>query len=227
MAFIDYYKILGVPKDTPQSEIRAAYKRRAKQFHPDLHPDDPKAKAKFQALNEAYDVLNDPEKRKKYDQYGENWRQAEAYEQAGQQWGDAGGTSGFEGFDFNQFSGGGFSSFFEELFGGRRRGTSDGSRFTGFASGAPAGANIQATVDIDLYTALLGGDVILQTRGGKLKLRVKPCTQNGSKVRLRGKGYDRGDGTYGDLILTYNVKLPATLTDRQRELLEEMRRCGQ
>lgn len=227
MAFIDYYKILGVPKDTPQSEIRTAYKRRAKQFHPDLHPDDPKAKAKFQALNEAYDVLNDPEKRKKYDHYGENWRQAEAYEQAGQQWGDAGSASGFEGFDFNQFSGSGFSSFFEELFGGRRRGASGGSRFTDFASGAPAGANIQATVDIDMYTALLGGDVILQTRGGKLKLRVKPCTQNGSKVRLRGKGYDRGDGTYGDLILTYNVKLPATLTARQRELLEEMRRSGQ
>ena len=118
MAFIDYYKILGVPKDTPQSEIRTAYKRRAKQFHPDLHPDDPKAKAKFQALNEAYDVLNDPEKRKKYDQYGENWRQAEAYEQAGQQWGEAGSASGFEGFDFNQFSGSGFSSFFSELFGG-------------------------------------------------------------------------------------------------------------
>ena len=78
-----------------------------------------------------------------------------------------------------------------------------------------------------MYTALLGGDVILQTRSGKLKLRVKPCTQNGSKVRLRGKGYDRGDGTYGDLILTYNVKLPATLTARQRELLEEMRRSGQ
>ena len=195
MAFIDYYKILGVPKDTPQSEIRTAYKRRAKQFHPDLHPDDPKAKAKFQALNEAYDVLNDPEKRKKY--------------------------------DLNEFSGSGFSSFFEELFGGRRRGASGGSRFTDFASGAPAGANIQATVDIDMYTALLGGDVILQTRGGKLKLRVKPCTQNGSKVRLRGKGYDRGDGTYGDLILTYNVKLPATLTARQRELLEEMRRSGQ
>ena len=181
MAFIDYYKILGVPKDTPQSEIRTAYKRRAKQFHPDLHPDDPKAKAKFQALNEAYDVLNDPEKRKKYDQYGENWkhadeygenwRQAEAYEQTGQQWGDAGSASGFEGFDFNQFSGSGFSSFFEELFGGRRRGASGGSRFTDFASGAPAGANIQATVDIDMYTALLGGDVILQTRGVSNRVR--------------------------------------------------------
>ena len=98
--------------------------------------------------------------------------------------------------------------------------------FSGFASGAPANANISATVDIDLYTALLGGDIILQTRGGRLKLHVKPCTQNGAKVRLRGKGYHRGDGTYGDLILTYNVKLPAQLNDRQRQLLEEMRQAG-
>ena len=76
MAFIDYYKIMGISKDTPQKDIKAAYKKRAKQFHPDLHPDDPKAKAKFQALNEAYDVLNDPEKRAKYDQYGEHWKMA-------------------------------------------------------------------------------------------------------------------------------------------------------
>ena len=73
MAFIDYYKIMGVDRNTPQSEMAAAYKRRCKQFHPDLHPDDPKAKAKFQALQEANAVLSDPEKRKKYDQYGENW----------------------------------------------------------------------------------------------------------------------------------------------------------
>ncbi len=223
MAFIDYYKIMGVSKDIPQNEIRAAYKRRAKQFHPDLHPEDPKAKAKFQALNEAYDVLNDPEKRKKYDKYGENWRAADAYEQAGQGWGGGDTSSGFEGFDFNQFSGGGFSSFFEELFGSRRGGS---SRFTGFSSGTPGNANINATVDIDLFTALLGGDIILQTREGKLKLRVKPCTQNGAKVRLRGKGYDKGDGTYGDLILTYNIKMPTNLTDRQRDLVEEMRHCG-
>ncbi len=222
MAFIDYYKIMGIPKDTPQQDIRAAYKRRAKQFHPDLHPDDPKAKAKFQALNEAYDVLNDPEKRKRYDQYGENWKEADAFEAANSR-GDHQ-SDGF-GFDFEQFNGrSGFSDFFEELFGGRRNG---GSRFSGFASsGAPSNANINATVDIDMYTALLGGDIILQTRSGKLKLRVKPCTQNGSKVRLRGKGYDKGDGTYGDLILTYNVKLPATLTARQRDLLEEMRQSG-
>lgn len=115
MAFIDYYKIMGIPKDTPQKDIRDAYKRRVKQFHPDLHPDDPKAKAKFQALQEAYKVLDDPEKRKQYDQYGENWEQAAAYGQAGGRagFGNAGG-SGFEGFDFSQFGnggGGGFSSF--------------------------------------------------------------------------------------------------------------------
>ena len=74
MAFIDYYKILGVDKNIDQKDVREAYRKRAKQFHPDLHPNDPKAKAKFQALNEAYDVIGDPEKRKKYDQYGEKWK---------------------------------------------------------------------------------------------------------------------------------------------------------
>ena len=86
---------------------------------------------------------------------------------------------------------------------------------------------MEATVGIDLYTALLGGEVIIQLSGGKkLKLKVKPLTQGGTKVRLRGKGYDRGDGTFGDLIITYNVKLPDHLTDRQKELIEQMRREG-
>ena len=98
MAFIDYYKVMGIPKDTPQKDIRAAYRKRSKQFHPDLHPDDPKAKAKFQMLNEAYEVLNDPEKRAKYDQYGENWKQAEQFGGGG--FGTGGGNP-FEGFSFN------------------------------------------------------------------------------------------------------------------------------
>lgn len=125
MAFIDYYKILGVSKDIPQKDVRRAYLKRAKQFHPDLHPDDPKAKAKFQALNEAYEVINDPEKRKKYDQYGQNWKEAGAFNQGGgagggngYQWSSAAGGSPFEGFDFSGFgSGGGFSDFFQNLFG--------------------------------------------------------------------------------------------------------------
>lgn len=120
MAFIDYYKILGVPRDIPQKDVRAAYRKRAKQFHPDLHPDDPKAKAKFQALNEAYEVISDPEKRKKYDQYGEHWKEADAFGGAGgggQQYHWNGGSgSPFDGFDFSSFSGGGgFSSFFQDL----------------------------------------------------------------------------------------------------------------
>ena len=128
MAFIDYYKILGVDRNIPQKDVRAAYRKRAKQFHPDLHPNDPKAKAKFQALSEAFEVIGDPDKRAKYDKYGEQWRNAEAYENAGGFGGAQGGQGGgnpFGGFDFNSFGngGGGFSSFFQDLFGGggRRR----------------------------------------------------------------------------------------------------------
>ena len=212
MAFIDYYKILGVDKSIPQKDVKRAYLKRAKQFHPDLHPDDPKAKAKFQALTEAYDVIGDPDKRAKYDKYGEQWKQAEAYEKAGGGFGGYGGTGGnpFEGFDFSSFSGGGgFSSFFQDLFGG-------GMHNARAYREEPR--NTQATVTIDLYTALLGGDIMVTTgTGERLKLKVKPETQPGTKVRLRGKG--RG-GT--DLIITYQVQLPTGLTERQRQLLREM-----
>ena len=94
MAFIDYYKILGVDKTIAQKDVKKAYLKRAKQFHPDLHPDDPKAKAKFQALQEAYDVIGDAEKRAKYDKYGEQWQQAEAFEKSGYGGGWSGGFGG-------------------------------------------------------------------------------------------------------------------------------------
>ncbi len=211
MAFIDYYKILGVDKTIAQKDVKRAYLKRAKQFHPDLHPDDPKAKAKFQALTEAYDVIGDPEKRAKYDKYGEQWKEADAYEKAGGGFGGFGGGTGggsFGGFDFSQFSGGGFSSFFQDLFGGGGGRTYNASP-----------RDTEATVTIDLYTALLGGDVMVTTgTGERLRLKVKPETQPGTKVRLRGKGRS---GT--DLILTYQVKLPTHLTERQRQLLQEMR----
>lgn len=222
MAFIDYYKILGVDKNIAQKDVKRAYLKRAKQFHPDLHPDDPKAKAKFQMLNEAYEVVNDPEKRKKYDQYGEHWKEADAYNAAGGAGGSyyyKGGGSPFEGFDFSGFSqgGGGFSDFFKDLFGtaGRSRGGKSRMRQNS--------GEMHANVNIDLYTALLGGEVLLQlSNGSKVKLKVKPETQNGTKVRLRGKGYDRGDGTIGDMIITYNVMLPTNLSERQKDLLRQM-----
>ena len=222
MAFIDYYKILGVDKNIPQGEIREAYRKRAKQFHPDLHPNDPKAKAKFQALSEAYEVIGDPQKRKKYDQYGEHWKEAEAYQNQtdGSRFhgGARGGESPFSGFDFDSFSsGGGFSSFFQDLFG------NTGSSRTRSRSARMDTGEMNASINIDLYTALLGGDVIIQLSSGKkIKLKIKPETQNGTKVRLKGKGYDRGDGTYGDLIITYNVKLPTNLSPQQKQLLREM-----
>jgi curved DNA-binding protein len=239
MAFIDYYKILGVDKSIPQKDVKKAYLKRAKQFHPDLHPDDPKAQAKFQALQEAYDVIGDPEKRKKYDQYGEQWKQADAFGGAGFG-GGAGGGNPFGGFDFSSFSGGGgFSDFFENLFGrkGQQGGgfggfqgfSSGGSGFGGFSGGTGRQARtnsgeMNATVSIDLYTALLGGEVMITlSNGSKVKMKIKPETQPGTKVRLRGKGYDRGDGTFGDLIITYQVKLPQNLSERQKDLLRQMR----
>ena len=210
MAFIDYYKILGVDKTIAQKDVKKAYLKRAKQFHPDLHPDDPKAKAKFQALTEAYDVIGDPEKRAKYDKYGEQWKQADQFEQAGGFGGFGGGRGGggFEGFDFSQFTGGGgFSSFFQDLFGGM-----------GGQARRAEPANTEATVTIDMFTALLGGDIMVTTgTGERLKLKVKPETQPGTKVRLRGKGR-----AGRDLILTYQVKLPTGLTERQRQLLREV-----
>jgi curved DNA-binding protein len=211
MAFIDYYKILGVDKTIAQKDVKRAYLKRAKQFHPDLHPDDPKAKAKFQALTEAYDVIGDPEKRAKYDKYGEQWKQAEAYERsgAGGFGGFGGGAGDFGGFDFSQFTGGGnFSSFFQDLFGG-----GGGSPFRSQPH------DTEANITIDMYTALLGGDVVVTTgTGDRLKLKVKPETQPGTKVRLRGKGREGRD-----LILTYQVKLPTRLSEHQRQLLREMR----
>ncbi len=215
MAFIDYYKILGVPKDIPQDEVKKAYFKRAKQFHPDLHPDDPKAKAKFQALNEAYEVIGDKDKRAKYDQYGQNWRMAEQMgggPQGGFQWSQ--GNGAFEGFDFSAFTGGGgFSDFFEQLFGKKTKGRSRASAQQ---------AEYTSDVDIDLYTALLGGEVMLQLgTGSKIKLKVKPCTQNGTKVRIRG--VDVGQGQKKDVVISFKVNLPAHLNERQKELLRQMR----
>ncbi len=222
MAFIDYYKILGVPKDIPQKDVKKAYLKRTKQFHPDLHPEDPKAKAKFQALQEAYDVIGDPEKRSKYDRYGEQWRNADAFNTGG--YGQPSNGSPFDGFDFSSFkmSGNGFSSFFEQMFGGGAR---SGRQRSGTENMRNNSGDMNANVSIDLYTAMLGGEVVIQiSNGSRIKLKVKPETQNGTKVRLRGKGYDRGDGTYGDLIITYSVKLPTGLSERQKELLREMQR---
>lgn len=295
MAFIDYYKVLGVERNATPDEIKRAYRKLARKHHPDLHPDDPTAQARFQELNEANEVLSDPEKRKKYDEYGEHWQHAEEFEaerRRQQQEGFGRFTYG-GGEDFGAFGGSDrFSDFFEQLFGqGTRRrptslrgqdlratleltlreaatthkriisvggqnlritipaGIADGQKIRLTGKGGPGigdgpagdlyitfhllpdphftrvGDDLHTTIPIDLYTALLGGEVTIDTLTGKVKLKVKPCTDTGTRLRLRGKGFPRyrKEGEQGDLIVTFTVNLPTHLTERQRELVEKMR----
>ena len=305
MAYIDYYGILGVSKTATQDEIKKAFKKLARKYHPDLNPNDPTAKQKFQEINEANEVLSDPEKRKKYDAYGENWKHADEFEAQKQRYQQSGGGfngtggaywstdgSGFSGsFDGNDS---GFSDFFESLFGSRRgsarghargfkgqdynaelhlslrdaaethkqildvngkkiritvpAGIADGQtiRLAGQGgagiNGGPAGDlyitfvigddpvykregdNLYTTVPVDLYTAILGGEITVDTLNGKVKLHLKPETQNGTRVRLKGKGFPvyKEEGKFGDLLITYEVKLPTNLTEKQKQLFREL-----
>ena len=293
MAFIDYYKVLGVKNDASQDEIKKAYRRMAKRYHPDTNKDDPNAKERFQEINEANEVLSDPEKRKKYDEYGENWRHADEFEaQRGQYSNGAQGGYNFGGFggfgDFGSSAGNtsGFSDFFEELFGhgafrggkgSRQRGgdiqatlqltlheaaTTHRQQFSvngetvsitvpaGIADGQKIrikgkgktgvngergdlyitfgitpdnrftreGDDLHTTATIDAFTLLLGGEVIVPTLNGNIKATIKPGTQPGSKLRLRGKGFPvyKQPDRYGDLIVTIAVTIPQ-LSERQRE----------
>jgi len=292
MIFIDYYKILEIDKTATPKEIKNAYRKLARKYHPDLHPDDKDAKKNFQQINEANNVLSDPEKRKKYDQYGKDWQHAEEFENQKkyreqssnhQRTGNFGGQSDGE-----------FSDFFESIFGrssgaGKSRqvkfrgedyqaeihldlldaykthkqtltvngakiritipagieneqtikisghggpginGGPNGDLFiTFFVNNHPKikrlGNDLYTTVDLDLYTAVLGGEITLDTINGKVKLKVKPETQNGSKVKLTGKGFPiyKNEGRYGDFFVSYAIKMPTELTDKQRRLFEEL-----
>jgi len=305
MDFVDYYKTLGVAKNASAEDIKKAYRKLARKLHPDVNPNDKEAHKKFQQINEAHEVLSDPEKRKKYDQYGENWKHADQYEQARQQQQQygGGGFGGFGGGGFGSnfggeeytYSGGeegGFSDFFESLFGGARgrrnqakyrgqdynaelqlslsdaytthkqtltingknvritipAGVENGQqiKLKGYGSpGANGGPNgdlfitfiiknntafrregndLYRTEEVDLYTALLGGEKTIDTLSGKIKLKVNPETQNGTKIRLKGKGFPvyKKEGQFGDLYITWEVKLPTNLSQKQKDLFTEL-----
>lgn len=293
MEFVDYYKILGLDKKASESDIKSAYRKLARKYHPDLNPNDKEAHKKFQQINEAHEVLSDTAKREKYDKYGGDWKHAEAFdkaknEQGRQQYHPAG--SGFSGQngddDFSDF----FSSMFGKSDGGRGSrqakyrgqdfnaelhlsledeyttrkqtitvngkniritipsGVEDGQvlKLKGHGgegiNGGPAGDlyitfviaphpifkrignDLHTSVEIDLYTAVLGGEVMVETLSGKIKLKVNAETQNGTKIRLKGKGFPvyKSEGQFGDLFVTYTVKIPTNLTDRQKELFIEL-----
>jgi len=300
MDFIDYYQVLGVNKNATEEEIKKAYRKLARKYHPDLNPNDKEANKKFQQINEANEVLSDPEKRKKYDQYGKDWKHAEEFEkakQSRQQW--AGANTGAE--SFSGFSGGfdeeGFSDFFQSMFGsgGRRRasqakfrgedynaelhlslkdaykthqqilkvndknirikipaGVENGQIIKLKGHGGPGinggpngdlyitfviaddpnfkrlGNDLYTTVDLDLYTAVLGGEIMIDTMDGKVKLKVKPETQNSTVTRLKEKGFPvyKKEGSFGDLYITYSIKIPTHLTEKQKELFRELQKTS-
>lgn len=305
MDYIDYYKILGVNKSATADEIKKAYRKLARQHHPDLNPDNPEAAKLFQQINEANQVLGDPEKRKKYDQYGKDWSRAEQFEQARRQRQTSGthrAGSPFEGggnpFESSggYYSHGGdegdFSDFFSSMFGSRGArgrqaqfrgqdyrasvqvnlseaytthkqvlavngkniritvpaGIENGQEIKISGHGAPGvnggpdgdlyitfeikndtaftrrGSDLYANVQLDLYKAILGGEETIDALSGKVKMKVAPETQNGTKVRLKGKGFPvyKKEGASGDLYITYQVQIPTHLTAKEKELLEQL-----
>ncbi|MHA4895490.1 DnaJ C-terminal domain-containing protein [Pedobacter sp. PWIIR3] len=305
MAFIDYYKTLGIDKTASQDDVKKAYRKLARKLHPDLNPEDKQAQAKFQQLNEANEALSDPEKRKKYDEYGEHWRNADQYEQAkrsgsqpGQRGGNGnpfGGAGGDPFAGFGGGNGGDYSDFFESLFGNAGGGRSQGGsrKFKGqdyqaefklslrdaytthkqmltvngkqiritipagigngqvlklTGQGAPGGNggpngdlfitilitedskfkrlndDLYANHELDLYTAVLGGETTIETFDGKVKLKIAPGTQNGLKVRLKGKGFPiyKKEAEYGSLYITYTIKIPTNLSSQQTELFNQL-----
>jgi curved DNA-binding protein len=292
MNFVDYYKILGIDKSATPKDIKNAYRKLARKFHPDLNPNDKDAKKNFQQINEAHEVLSNPEKRKKYDQYGNDWQHAEEFEKAKQQQRQTS-DSGRAGYSRTN-SDEDFSDFFESMFGSAvNAGRSKQVKFRGEdykaelqlnlidaykshqqtltvngkniritipagiengqtikiaghggkgLNGGPngdlyitfsianhprfkrLGNDLYAKVELDLYAAVLGGEITLDTLNGKVKLKVKPETQNGSKIKLKGKGFPvyKNDGHFGDLFVTYNIKIPTNLTEKQKALFSEL-----
>ncbi|MFW6248599.1 MAG: DnaJ C-terminal domain-containing protein [Bacteroidota bacterium] len=309
MDYKDYYKILGVSKDASQDEIKKAYRKLAVKYHPDKNPNDKKAEDRFKEANEAFNVLGDPEKRKKYDQLGANWQQ---YEQAG-------GGQSYGGFDWSQFGGKGqksrsyqyggsmddlfgemggseFSDFFEQFFGNmggsqrRQRqatkgqdihselsisldeayhGTSktinlggqklriqikpgayEGLELRLKGKGHPGrgggnagdlyikikilphhefslqGHNLIKTIPIDLYTAVLGGKIMVNTLSGKVNINIPKGAQNASRLKIKGKGmpiYGKA-GQYGDLFVKLDVKIPQSLTSEEEKLFQQLKK---
>jgi curved DNA-binding protein len=286
MEFIDYYEVLGTKKTATEEEIKNAYRKLARKLHPDLNPNDKDANKKFQQLNEANEVLSDPVKRKKYDQYGKDWQHSDQFEQArqsGRRNGRQASADGFEGDDF--------SDFFSSMFGGggsrskaKYRGQDYNSqlqlslrdaytthqqtmnvnektvritipagvengqsiKLKGYGApgvnGGPSGdlyltfaiANdprfkrkgndLYLNEDLDLFTAVLGGDITIETMSGKIKLKVQPETQNGTKTRLKGKGFPlyKIEGEFGDLYITYSIKIPTNLSEKQKNLFKQL-----
>lgn len=213
MEYRDYYKILGVEKNADAKEIKKAYRGLARKYHPDVNPGDKKAEEYFKEINEAYEVLSDPEKRQKYDRLGANWQ---AYQRTGQdpsgfdwsQW-MAGGAPGgtrvrVDYADLNElFGDSGFSDFFQAIFGG-------GTTFRPGGQAQPRpqrGRDVEHKVPVTLEEAYHGTQRVLSIDNRRLEVKIPPGVRTGSKVRVAGEGYaGAADGPAGDLFLVIEVQ---------------------
>lgn len=208
MEFKDYYKILGIDKSASTDDIKKAYRKLAKKYHPDKNPDDKTAEAKFKEVSEAYEVLKDPEKRKKYDTLGANWKQYQHTGGSGEDWfknfNQQGGNYQFSG-SFNDLFGnvGGFSDFFESFFGGGRRSNRAGS----FTSTSQKGSDYEAVLNISLEEAHKGTEKQFTVDGRTLKVKITPGMESGKKLRLKNQGGEGvGGGEKGDLYLKIKIE---------------------
>jgi curved DNA-binding protein len=211
MDYKDYYKVLGVDKASTQDEIKKAYRKLAIKYHPDKNKGDRKAEERFKEVSEAYEVIGDPEKRKKYDSVGKNWQQYAnqgPYQYSGQ------GSRG----DFEDASGmfgqTGFSDFFESLFGGMGR----GARSYGF--GFEGGDDLAADVAISLEEAYHGARRVIDLGGEKIRVTIKPGAYDGLQLKISGKGHRTPRGHAGNLLLTIRV-LPDPIYSRHGNDLEK------
>jgi len=208
--FKDYYAILGVNKTADADEIKKVFRRLARKYHPDMNPGNKEAEARFKEVSEAYEVLSDVEKRKKYDQFGQYWKQAGS----GQGWPGGGGNVDFGNFDFSQYAN--FDEFINDLLGniggqgaGRQRATYN-RRNTGFGDGVDprgAAADREATLPLTFSEGFHGVQKRLNVGNETIDVRIPAGAKTGSKIRVRGKG---GVSPYnaqqrGDLYL--NVEL--------------------
>lgn len=213
MEYKDYYKILGVEKSATQDEIKKAYRKLAMKYHPDRNSGNKTAEEKFKEITEANEVLSDPDKRKKYDTLGSNWKQ---YQHTGGQGFDdfftnfgggrrqsgSGSSYEFNGNINDIFGGmgGGFSDFFESFFGGR------GGGFGGRTQQQKTAVDVEAILNVSLEDAFNGSEKTINVDGKKLKIKVTPGTKDGQKLRLKGMGRSKtSEGTKGDLYLNIHV----------------------